>query len=97
MPDTFGLLFQPDSEGPRATVQARANVYLCLSAPAACPGREEKILLSPACRTTQELRREIDRLQKELEHLWHVGRRSFSDFEQLKKSELEQAAASFGL
>jgi len=32
-------------------------------------------------------------LQKELEYLWHAGRRSFSDFEQLKKSQLAQVTS----
>lgn len=91
-PYTFGLLFQSNGEDPSAVLEARANVYLCLSPPASGEGWEDKILISQQCLTVRELRHEIDRLQKELEHLWHVGRRRFSELENLKKSELEQAA-----
>lgn len=91
-PYTFGLLFQSNSEGPSAILEAAAHVYLCSSAPAS-QNREDKILLSGQCLTIHELRREIDRLQKELECLWHIGRRRFSEFEELKKSQLERAGS----
>lgn len=91
MPDTFGLLFRSTSED--EAVEASARVYLCSSMLASCDGHDGKVFLSKQCLTLPELRREIDRLQKELEYLWHAGRRSFSDFEQLKKSQLEQAAS----
>jgi hypothetical protein len=92
MPDTFALLFRPTSEDPDP-VGASARVCLCSSILASCDGREDKVFLSRQCVSVHELRREIDRLQKELEYLWHIGRRSFSDFEQLKKSQVEQAAS----
>jgi hypothetical protein len=90
---TFGLLFQSSSEDPRAAVEASAQVYLCLSTPDSCQGAEGKILLTRQCLSIHELRRKIDRMQKELEYLWHLGRRSFSELEQVKKSQLEQAAS----
>jgi hypothetical protein len=91
MTDTFALLFQPPSEGSEA-VGASARVYLCSSILSSCDGHAGNVFLSRQCLSVHDLRREIDRLQKELEYLWHVGRRKFSDFEQLKKSELERAA-----
>lgn len=93
MPDTFALLFQSTSEDPRAAVEARARVYVCSSILANSHDRDDKVFLSRQCLTLHELRREIDRLQKELELLWQVGRRSFLEFEQTKKSQLEQAAS----
>ena len=93
MPDTFALLFESTSEGSKALVEANARVYLCSSILAGRHDHEDKVFLSRQCLTLHELRREIDRLQKELEYLWHVGRRSFSDFEEIKKSQLEQAAS----
>ena len=93
MPDTFGLLFQSKSEDRKADVEAAALAYVCLSTPGGRQGENDKIFLSRQCLSAQELRQEIDRLQKELEQLWHVGRRRFSEFEQLKKSQLEQPAS----
>jgi len=93
MPDTFGLLFQSSSGDPKAASAAIAQVYLCSPAPSNCQDREGKILLRRQCLSVHELRREIDRLQKELEDLWHVGRRRFAEIEQIKKSQLEQAAS----
>lgn len=93
MPDTFGLLFQSNSEDPKMAIAAIAQVYLCSSAPANSGDGENKILLGRQCLSVHELRREIDRLQKELEYLWHVGRRSFAEIERLKKFQLEQAAS----
>jgi len=93
MPDTFDLLFQPKTETPQAAAVASVQVYLRLSTPDNCHDSERKIFLSRQCLTVEELRREIDRLQKELEYLWHAGRRSFSDFEQLKKSQLAQVTS----
>jgi hypothetical protein len=93
MPDTFGLRFQSSSEDPKSAITAIAQVYLCSSAPANCQDREGEILLSRQCLSVHELRREIDRLQKELEYLWHAGRRRFAEIEQIKKSQLEQAAS----
>jgi hypothetical protein len=92
MLDTFALLIRSTSEGPDAAVEGSARVYLCSSILARCEGREDKVFLSRQCPTIHELRREIDRLQKELEYLWHVGRRSFAEIEQLKKSKLGRAA-----
>jgi len=96
-PCAFDLHFQSNSEDPSAVLEATAHVYLCSSTPASCQDREDRILLSRQCLTVHELRREIDRLQKDLEHLWHVGRRKFSEFEKFKKSQLERAAASLEL
>jgi hypothetical protein len=93
MPDTFGLLFQAESADPKPAMGASAQVYLCFSNQGRCLNPEDRIFLSRQCLTVHELRREIDRLQKELEYLWHIGRRSFSDFEELKKSQLAQAAS----
>jgi len=93
MPDAFGLLFQSQREDPKGAVGATAQVYLCLSTPIGCQGGDAKVFLTQPCFSVHELRREIDRLQKELEYLWLVGRRSFSDFEALKKSQLAQAAS----
>jgi hypothetical protein len=90
VPDTFALLFQSTSEGSNASVEASAPVYLCPSILASC--HDHKVFLSRKCLTIDEFRREIDRLQKELEYLWHDGRRNFSDFERLKKSQLARAA-----
>jgi hypothetical protein len=90
MPDTFALLFHSTSEGSNASVEASARVYLCPSILASC--HDHKLFLSRQCLTIGEFRREIDRLQKELEYLWHDGRPNFSDFERLKKSQLERAA-----
>lgn len=92
MPDTFALLFRSTREDPNAAVESSARVYLCSSILASCDGHEGKVFLSRQCPTIQELRREIDRLQKELEYLWHAGRRSFAEIEQLKKSQLGRAA-----
>jgi len=91
MPETFGLLFQ--STGEDEAVEASARVYLCSSILASCDGDSDKIFLSKQCISVHELRREVDRLQKELEYLWHAGRRSFSEFERIKKSQPEQAAS----
>jgi len=90
MPAKFSLLFHLNEEDRQAAI---AQVYLCLSSPGTGQDCEQRILLSRQCSSVQELRREIDRLQKELEYLWHAGRRSFSDFEQLKKSQLAQVAS----
>jgi len=90
MTDTFALLFQPTRAGSEA-LEASARVYLCSSILATASG-EDNIFLSRQCVSIHELRREIDRLQKELEYLWHIGRRSFSDFERLKKPQPEQPA-----
>jgi len=92
-PETFALLFKPESGDNTTHVEAGARVYLCPSILASRDGREDKVFLSKQCLTLSEFRREIDRLQKELELLWNIGRRSFSDFEQLKKSRLERAAS----
>jgi len=93
MRDTFGLLFQSKSKDPKAGVEAGPHAYVYLLTPVDRQGREGTIFLSKQCLSVQELRHEIDRLQKELEQLWHVGRGRFSEFEELKKSQLEQAAS----
>jgi hypothetical protein len=93
MPDTFGLLFQSRSEGLKAGVGTGTHAYVCLSTTARCEAGHDKIFLSRQCLSVQELRQEIDRLQKELEQLWHVGRRRFSEFEELRKSQIERAAS----
>jgi hypothetical protein len=76
MTETFALLFQPPSVGLEA-VGPTARVYLSSSILSRCCGGN--VFLSRQCLSVHDLRSEIDRLQKELEYLWHVGRRSFSD------------------
>jgi len=92
MAETFGLLFQSKSKDVKAGVEAGTHAYVCLSTLGDCQA-QDTIVLSKQCLSVQELRYEIDRLQKELEQLWHLGRRRFSEFEELKKSQLEQAAS----
>lgn len=88
MPDTFVLVFQRKREFGQAAI---AQIHLCPSGPGICHDSEHGILLSRPCFSVEELRREIDRLQKELEYLWHAGRRGFSDLEP-KTSQLAQAS-----
>lgn len=54
MTGAFGLLFQSNSEDPKAAVEASAQVYLCPSIPASCQDREDKLLLSRQCLTVHE-------------------------------------------